>query len=91
MLPNSVQRMLGMCATLYTELAQLQHCGEMTRDKDSSFTVSLLALCGAAASTMNCAPSRGRSMAMTLLSLALVGIFRKWVRHSRKDGGPVIK
>ena len=61
----------------------------MSFEKDSLIRVSLLALCGAAASTMNCAPSRGRSMAMTLLSLALVGIFRKWVRHSRKDGDRV--
>ena len=52
-LPNSGQRMLGSCARRCTELAQLQHRGEMSREKGSSVAVSPLALCRVAASTKN--------------------------------------
>ena len=47
-------------------------------EKGSSVADSPLALCFVAASTMSCAPSRGRCMAMTCLSLVLVRISRKW-------------
>ena len=73
-LPNSGQRMLGSCARRCTELAQLQHRGEMSREKGSSVAVSPLALCRVAASTKCCAPSRGRCMATTFLSLVLVRV-----------------
>ena len=73
-LPNAGQRMLGSCARRCTELTQLQHRGEMSSGKHSSAATSLLEMCRVAASTTNCAPSRGRCMAMTFLSLVRVRI-----------------
>ena len=70
-LPSSEGRMLGRCARHCTELAQLQRRGEMSCEKGSAVAISLLVLCRVAASTMSCASSRGRCMAMTFLSLAL--------------------
>ena len=77
-LPNSGQRMLGSCARRCTELAQLQHRGEMSLERGSSVAVSPLALCRVAASTMSCVPSLGRCMAM---------IFCRWFAAGYSENG----